>query len=810
MVSNYLENGYAIVDFQIIAIAYIVSVFIKNILNLSSITAISPLFSETGIIGLTMGMVIGLFAIVYNANDSAEINNIKSIVIGISLANSAINCIWPFFCLILLLYVLYLYKMLQYKKLHQCFLSVLSAALGFEAISLIMLITNYCRERIIDKLICSFALDIIFMLILFVYHVKHKIKDAINKIISGKMLNCSILFCCIVLLFFFIYGLFFKEYMFIIPKYMLVMSFFFLVVLVVIAMMDKRLKPVTNIEHIMNYSKFVLRLVNGIVSFLIISIYITNLYVQDGAINGAYNYEWFSSVARFFGFRSVTFVYRSVVVINAFLVFLQFVLIKNSISLFFSLLFKDFKQSLYNKTSEANSVLLSALSTFIAFSCVLIPEILSQQRWAENFLLYLFELAVWGLIYSFILMIVKNQITKCNGVIFCLLIVAVLYFRVNSAFQYVPNMCIQLFIIIGAIVIAYCLDAWIDKLEEIFGNDAKKEKYDNETGIGISLMALILGIGIVSFFVKASSSLHSVVEVQNGYDEIQNVLEDVLSLSLGEIYYDPTVDSKVKFVIKEHMLRGQENEKLKYDSINIIYSEETELSELSKEDLRIRERDNQKCIKETLDNLLIDYDGYRLVSLSNKGLMRLIIDSNQYCSVTSIGDTIILTQNPRMEEELRGTDYNTKKMKYFSMDVAEIELNGWIAKYAGDEPSQDAELEGYVFRFAFPTRDESEMFNVDDYSLDYHLYQNNILVSYDHSRVKLPKWITDESMVDLELNLEEMCSDEKNLVEFNPEEEYEIVIDLVHEGVEWLSYTRPEACLTFIHQKDGSWKVKQQ
>lgn len=771
--NKYLQENFKNIctscNFQIVLMACTIAIFVKNILNTLGIAAISPLYSENGMIGIVLFTIIGFFIYFYNENDAIKVNYIKSCTVGIAFTSCILNCSWPVLCLIGLFYIFYVYICVKNCNLMQGYITVLSFISGIEIISLIMLLSGNPQIRLIDKIICSVVTDVLFVIVIAILVWKNIFKKIVSKVLRNKFLFIVFLFVECVFACLALYGLIEKKYILIIPKTTITVCFLMFCFFAGLKAVDIFRKRNGFIREKLDESIFIPRLMLVTAAILIFNIYIANIYVQDGAVEDGYNYEWFSKIAKLFGMGSPALLYRCVIVLNALLVFFQFIFIKKTAMLGMSVLADNLKKFNYKECLMGNEVALPRMSMLIAFTCVLTSEMLCQQRWAENFICFLFEMSMWMLIYFFIKLMIEKDIKVCTCIIIAFIMATFLYVRIQNAFSNIPGLAIQILIILGAVVIIFYFDIWLSQVTQFY-------MYEEECYLGERLLLVFFGVAIVFAFVKSASPLHNLIEKQNNYDEIQKALENVLVVADGQIYYDSTVDETVKFVISEHMLYGKEDD--------------------------------------NFENTSVDKEGYRLVELSNRDLMHSIIEAGKYKSVFVVNNTLMATQSPKIEDALEDTEYATENIEYLTLDNIKIDLNGWSTKYKNidldAEPNADSEIEGYVFRlcFNYPDEDNVTLYNIDDFSLDYHLYQDGKLISYDHKRVAVPDLITDECTADMKIYLEDIVQDENKLADFDPNQEYEIVIDMVHEGVEWLSELDPEACLTFVHNVDGSWQMK--
>lgn len=806
------------VDVQIVLCALIMSVFLKNLFNIGGVTAVSHLFSVNGILGILMGWIL-LFYILLNQVEQGKVfDTIHAVTIAAVVVNSGVNGLMPVFSLTVMLYCIYMLQIMRKQKWDHVIEAFFALGVGFEVQSLVILISKKENIGALEKLISSIVMDIFFVIcvLLFIYRkqiLSWKNVPTIKKtlfLLTTIGIGVGAVTCG--------YSMFVMKFIQIMPKYQL-----YCMVITLIALMCIVVQGTNNQKEIYAslYSKVdadtvVSRLINVICVILIFTIYTININVQDGAINGAYHYEWYGKMATLLRLSSPAGIYRIVVVLNAVCVIFQFWLIKKVYFIVDNIIDSHFKKR-PERRNENNRI---GLSSIVAFAAVLIPELLCLSGEAENIVKIAFATAFWLFFYFAVNMLVEEDVKYFVGSAIGLICIVMSYIQSIDILSSIPNLMFQIVLILGALIVIYCWETGVGMLyEKYFGTDL------DENDEPIENVACVMKIPLVTyalmsisfcFVLKGIPIMTHTVNVHDTYDNIQSALDEVRSLAYGELYYDSTVDENIKFVIENHMLCGTENTNLDYAAIDTIFNKTDDLEQKNKTELKKIEKEKKGRFNAAIEILTTDGDGYRVIHSDEVNIAQLIVESQKYHFVDYIGEYgILCTQNADLISQLWNTDYHPKTIKYLTMDDLQLNLDGLVTKYEGVEPEElpreGSKVEGYIFGITILGEDYQDiaLYNKDKFSLDYHLYQNGELVSFDHQRVNIPSWNTYGETIPLTFDIKNETANNENLIKFDPEKEFEIQIDVVHEGLTWLSLYKQESTITFIHHVNGTWSVKE-
>ena len=749
-------------------LGYVFSVALHNILNLEGYTQITPLFTDGGFVGISMFFVLWTLTLFYIKNNVSCVRLGIVIAMGVSCANVAVN--GDFIVLLLSLALIMAFCGYQIKE--QCnildiIILFLTVFLTMNIFGTAMIMSEIEFDGRIDMVLQSMWMDLITVLMIMCVIYRQKVcKWFENTILRRGFIVASILVSVLLVVTSIIF-LAFTEFQVLVSAKVII-SFIVLSIIFFIgsAIYIKTVGEINRLE-LEKYDVFVLLTVTVIV---ICSLYLMNISLQDGAIFDAYGSQNYAEWAKKFHLSSPAIIYRIIVCFNTGMMIGQFFAIRQIVKdvlyiiedrRFFAGM-KDCKQILTEKEREFSAIILALI-------CVCVPDCLILSEKAENVMLFFIVLNIWIALFCLFRLLMSKNINYMYGLLVECLFLVWQYFSSRAEQLAFPNISLQVVVLIAGIILFFFAEA---------------------SGKTVWIAEVLLA---TLFVCVSASSASELMKTQIRYDEIEDEITCALKYAKGNVYYDDSISSTLQFVLNDHMLIDKQKGSSSIDDLL----------------LSVPEGKLPDAIDDYLD---VDADGYRILDM-NSDWMPYVMAKGEYRFVGIVEEqNALLSRNKNICEKLDATDMPTKNIKMLDLDDIKIDLWGFDTRYVGYEddeiPDEDAEVEAYLFLISVVDKMDTQnvYYNVNKFELGYHIYQNNKEILYDGVIKELEAFVSADGVYEFELNPDIFESDE--FAEFDPEQDYDLVLDVVNPGIEWLSWDHGTKTLTLHHTKDDMWKVE--
>lgn len=766
--SKKINSQNIILGIYALLLGYVLSVALHNILNLMGYTQISPAFTDGGFVGISMFFVLWILTLFYKKPDVNYVRYGIVIVMGIACANVAVDGDF----IVLLLSVALIMAFCGYHIKNGCDMSdvivlFLAVCVTMDIFGTAMLMSEVEFDGRVDAVLQSIWMDLITVVWIVCAIYRQKVVTIFEKAALRILSTIACALVSIMMIAAAIYCLLFTEFHALVSNE-LIINFIILSVLFLIAsaVFVKTIRK----HHSLQLATYDVNVLLAVAAIVVCSLYLMNIYLQDGAIYNAHGYKAYAEWAKLFHLASPAIIYRLAICINACMMLAQFLLIRQIIKdalyivddrRFFAGM-KECRQLLSGKEREISAIIL-------AFLCVCVPDSLSLSEKAENAWIIFVSLNIWIALFCLFRLLKNKHIYYTYGLFAECIFLGWQYFSMRGERLAFPNITLPIILLAGGMMLLLFIE---------------------ESGKTVWITEAVLSVLLICVSASGASGL---MNTQIRYDEIQEEITNALNRAKGKVYYDDSVSTNVQFVLNDHMLIGKQRGLNNIDEL-LISTPEEELPD---------------AINDYLD---IDIDGYRILDMDSEW-MPYVMEKGRYRFVGIVDEHhALLSRNKSICEKLDATDMPTKTIKMLTLDDLKIDLWGFNTRYKGYEedeiPDEDAEIDHYLFLISVVDQNDTAnvYYNMDKYVLGYHIYQNNGEFWYDGTTEELAPFVAADGVYEFEFDPAIFEADD--FAEFDPEKEYDMVLDVVYPGVEWLSWDHGANALTIHHTKDGNWKAE--